>query len=257
MIIKINNLNFEYNPQNPILKNISLDIKEGKITSLIGANGCGKSTLLKLMSKNIKTSQNNEIYLKNILISDYTLKQFAKELAIVHQKNSAPDDLTVEKLVSYGRVPYKNILNTTNSSQDEEKINWALQVMDILSIKNKLIGNLSGGQRQRVFIAMALAQDTKILFLDEPTTFLDVKYQVEILRLIKKLNKEQGITIVMVLHDINQALYYSDEIIALKSGSIYLQGEPNKVINSKTIKNIYNIELEVFENNGNICVLAI
>ncbi len=256
MSINIQNLDFKYNSENLILENINLDIKEGKITSLIGANGCGKSTLLKIMSKNALIKK-GDVYLNNTLISEYTLKEFAKKLAIVHQKNSAPDDLTVEKLVSYGRIPHKNILNTSNSKEDEEKINWAMEVMDVLHIKDKSVGNLSGGQRQRVFIAMALAQDTKILFLDEPTTFLDVKYQVEILRLVKKLNQEQGITIVMVLHDINQALYYSDEIIALRKGNVYLQGEPSKIINSKTIKDIYDIELEVFENNGNICVLAI
>ncbi|MFI3230114.1 MAG: ABC transporter ATP-binding protein [bacterium] len=256
MSINIQNLDFKYNSENLILENINLDIKEGKITSLIGANGCGKSTLLKIMSKNALIKK-GDVYLNNTLISEYTLKEFAKKLAIVHQKNSAPDDLTVEKLVSYGRIPHKNILNTSNSKEDEEKINWAMEVMDVLDIKDKSVGRLSGGQRQRVFIAMALAQDTKILFLDEPTTFLDVKYQVEILRLVKKLNKEQGITIVMVLHDINQALYYSDEIIALRKGNVYLQGEPSKIINSKTIKDIYDIELEVFDNNGNICVLAI
>lgn len=254
--MEIKNLSFKYNEETAILEDISLNIKEGKITTLIGANGCGKSTMLKLMSKNIPI-KNGEVYLKNILIDDYTLKDFAKELAFVHQKNSAPDDLTVGKLVGYGRIPHKNILKSGNTDEDDKKIKWAMEATDVLHLEHRTVGNLSGGQRQRVFIAMALAQDTKILFLDEPTTFLDVKYQVEILRLVKKLNEELGITIVMVLHDINQALCYSDELIALKSGHVYAQGMPKDVINTQSIKDIYDIDLKIFENDGMICVMAI
>lgn len=248
-------LNFKYNEESIILKDINLTIKKGAITTLIGANGCGKSTLLKLMSKNLPIKE-GEVYLDNILINDYSLKNFAKKLAFVHQKNSAPDDLTVMKLVAYGRIPHKNILKS-NSLEDDEKIEWAMKVTDTIMLKDRLIGNLSGGQRQRVFIAMALAQNTKILFLDEPTTFLDVKYQVEILRLVKQLNEQFQITIVMVLHDINQALSYSDEIIGLKGGNVFVQGNPYDVINKESIKEIYDIELEVFSNNGKVCVLAV
>lgn len=254
--MEIKNLTFKYSDETTILNNISLTIKEGKITTLIGANGCGKSTLLKLMSKNIVV-KSGEIYLNNVLIDNYSLKDFAKELAFVHQKNSAPDDLTVKKLVSYGRIPHKSILKSTNTEEDEDKIKWAMEVTDVLHLENRSIGNLSGGQRQRVFIAMALAQNTKILFLDEPTTFLDVKYQVEILRLVKQLNEDFGITIVMVLHDINQALCYSHEIIALRKGDVYAQGEPKSIINEKAIKDVYDIDLKVLENDGMIYVMAI
>ncbi len=254
--MQIKNLTFSYTENVKIVDHIDLEFQEGKITTLIGANGCGKSTLLKLMSKNLPI-QSGEICIKGKAITEYSLREFAKELAVVHQKNTAPDDLTVKKLVAYGRIPHKHIMKTSQSKEDEEKIEWAMKATDILHLKNRLLGSLSGGQRQRVFIAMALAQDTKILFLDEPTTFLDVKYQVEVLRLVKRLNLEFGITIVMVLHDMNQAISYSDEIVVLKSGKVYVQGVPKDVVTAKMIKEVYDIDLQVFENDGMVCVMAI
>lgn len=253
--MEIKNLEFSYYEGKPILSGVDFSLENGKITTLMGANGCGKSTLLKLMSKNLSPSS-GEVLLKNKNIKDYSLKKFAKQVAIVHQKNSAPDDLTVQKLVAYGRIPYTNLLKS-GGIEGHEKVQWAMEVTGVAELANRTVGTLSGGQRQRAFIAMALAQDTKILFLDEPTTFLDVRYQVEILRLVRKLNEDFGITIVMVLHDINQALAYSDEIIGLKDGKICVQGEPNKVINAEVIEEIYGIKLEVFERNNTLCVMTI
>lgn len=205
------------------------------------------------MSKNLPLQQ-GQITLGTQTIGQYSLKKFATQVAIVHQKNSAPDDLTVKKLVSYGRIPYTNILK---SNDGDEKVDWALEVTGLTDLAHRPICTLSGGQRQRAFIAMALAQDTKILFLDEPTTFLDVRYQVEILRLIRHLNEDLGITILMVLHDINQALAYSHQVIGLKNGVIRVQGKPLDVISEETIHDIYGIDLEVFPHKDTLCVLTI
>ncbi len=251
----VKHLHFAYEDGKSILADVSFTLEKGKITTLMGANGCGKSTLLKLMSKNL-SPKSGEISLNGKNISGYSLKKFAKEVAIVHQKNSAPDDLTVEKLVAYGRIPYTNLLKS-GSQDGHQKVQWAMEVTGVADLAHRTVGTLSGGQRQRAFIAMALAQDTNILFLDEPTTFLDVRYQVEILRLVRKLNRDLGITIVMVLHDINQALAYSDQIVGLKDGKICVQGEPNQVITGAVVEEIYDIQLEVFERNGTLCVMTV
>ncbi len=241
-IFSVKNLSFSYG-KHPVIENIDLEIKEGKITTLIGANGCGKSTLFHLMTRNLKPQQGN-IMLGNEKISEMKLKEFAKKVAIVHQYNTAPDDLSVEKLVSYGRIPHQKFGKRLDPKAEEEKIRWAMEITDTWKYKEKLVSELSGGQKQRVWIAMALAQDTKILFLDEPTTYLDIRYQIQILKLIKKLNREYHITIIMVLHDINQSIYYSDEIIAMKNGRIIAKGCPEAIIDSKLMKKIYGVELE-------------
>lgn len=248
-MVEIKNLVFGYSDEK-IINDISITLKKGKITTLIGANGSGKSTLLGLITKNLSPNK-GQILLDGKSIKDFSLKQFAKEVATVHQKNMAPDDLTVEKLVSYGRIPHTNILK---SGECDEKVQWAIKATGLEEFAKRPIGTLSGGQKQRAFIALALAQGTKTLFLDEPTTFLDVKYQIEILKLVKSLNEEFGITIVMVLHDINQALAYSDEIIGLKGGKIVTSGEPNDAINADIIEQIYGIRLEVFKRNDSIFV---
>ena len=174
----------------------------------------------------------------------------------MHQYNTAPSDITVEKLVSYGRIAHID-KGRRNYADDEKYINFAMEVTGVSEFAKKQISNLSGGQRQRVWIAMALAQNTKILLLDEPTTYLDVRYQIEILRLVKKLNTEYGITIIMVLHDINQSIAYSDCIIAMKDGKILAEGNPNDVITEELIKNVYGIELSVKKIGENKIVLTV
>lgn len=239
----VGDLFFAYG-KHEVLKGLSFDLHEGKITTLIGANGCGKSTLFNLMTKNLKPDS-GEILLCGKNLADIRLKDFAKQAAIVHQYNSAPADLTVEKLISYGRTPYHTLGLSPDAKEDEEKIKWAMEITHTLKLKDKPVSELSGGQKQRVWIAMALAQDTKILFLDEPTTYLDIRYQLQILKLIRQLNREFGITIVMVLHDINQSLYYSDEIVAMRGGKIIAQGQPEEVITTELVKEVYNVDLKI------------
>lgn len=251
--MEIRNIEFSYG-KHKVLDGISFNIMNEKVTTLIGANGCGKSTLFNVMTKNLK-SQSGEVMLNNKNISDIPLKSFARQVAIVHQYNTAPSDISAEKLISYGRTAYGGIKR--NRSEDEKYINFAMEVTGVSDFSKKQISALSGGQRQRVWIAAALAQNTKILFLDEPTTYLDVRYQIEILRLIRKLNKEYKITIVMVLHDINQAIAYSDCILAMKSGRILAQGAPLEVITEDLIKEIYSIRLEVKEIENSKFVMTI
>ena len=252
--MEVRELSFSYG-KNKVLKNVSLKIEEGKITTILGANGCGKSTLFSLMTKNLY-SPKGRIFLRGKNLQNLNIKEFARQVAIVQQYNSAAGDMTVEELVSFGRTPYKKMLSGT-SKEDEAIIENAMEVTGISLYKDREISRLSGGQRQRVWIAMALAQDTKILFLDEPTTYLDVRYQIEILELIKKLNKEYGITIVMVLHDINQAIYFSDNIIGLKNGNLLFCGEPYNVIDKESIKELYDVDLDVVMVNGSKFVLTV
>lgn len=254
-IFTVKNLSFAYG-KHQVLQGLDFSLREGKITTLIGANGCGKSTLFNLMTKNLKPDQ-GEIQFRGQDIAHLRLKDFAKEVAIVHQYNTAPPDLTVEKLVGYGRTPYHTLGLSGDPQQDEEKIRWALEITHTVKHKDKPVAELSGGQKQRVWIAMALAQDTKVLFLDEPTTYLDVRYQLQILKLIQKLNREYGITIVMVLHDINQSLYYSDEIVAMKGGKIIAQGEPECILTGTLVKEVYDVDLTIQSVDGKPFVIPV
>lgn len=254
-IFTVKNLSFAYGRQQ-VLKNLDLELHEGKITALIGANGCGKSTLFHLMTKNLKPDE-GEIFLRETSILDLKLKDFAKEVSIVHQYNTAPVDLSVEKLVSYGRTPYHTMGLSPDPKEDEEKIRWALEITHTYKHKDKPVSELSGGQKQRVWIAMALAQGTKVLFLDEPTTYLDIRYQLQILKLIRQLNREFGITIVMVLHDINQSLYYSDEIVAMKDGRMIAHGLPEEIISSELVGEVYDVNLEIRSVDGKPFVIPV
>ena len=242
--MRVDNLFFAYD-KDDIIKGISFEIKDNKITTLMGANGCGKSTLFQLLTKNLRPRQ-GRVFLDQRDISNIRLKEFAQNVAIVHQYNTAPPDLPVHSLVAYGRIPFfKHFSKAEDKDKDREIVDWALEVTELSDLKNRRMGQLSGGQRQRAWIAMALAQQPKILFLDEPTTYLDVKFQIEILRLIKSLNNDYSMTIVMVLHDINQAIYYSDEIIGMKKGNILFQGNPDNVITEDSIQDMYGIHLKV------------
>jgi len=241
--MEIKNVTFSYDNVTNRLKSVSSEIEIGKITTIIGPNGCGKSTLLSVMSSN-HTPSSGEVILDGKAISEYKPKEFARKLAVVHQQNEAPADITVEKLISFGRMPYKNIFSP-QTDEDREAIERALVCTNLQSKRDKPIYALSGGERQRVWIAMTLAQNTPMLFLDEPTTYLDIYYQLEILELVKELNEVHGLTIVMVLHDINQAIRYSDHIIVMKDGEIITKGNPNDVITEEMVKAIYGVDVIV------------
>lgn len=256
-VFKVNNLGFAYGDK-VIFNDLSLDITKGKVTTIMGANGCGKSTLFNLMTKNLPIGK-GEITLKERTLQHIPLKEYAQQVAIVHQYNTVAEDITVEELVRYGRLPYDKFMKSNEEREiDDQKVERALKITGLFSMKNNMANALSGGQRQRVWIAMAIAQDAEILFLDEPTTYLDVRYQLQILKLVKIINQVCNTTVVMVLHDINQALTYSDEIIALAPGGrVITQGAPEDVIDTDVLEEMYGVKLRVTDVDGKpfaICV---
>lgn len=223
-----------------ILHDIDLKLLDGEISVIIGANGCGKSTLLKTMAKLIKP-MSGEVILDGKAISKIPAKEFARTLGVLPQERVLPEGITVVDLISRGRYPHHSLLSSM-SKADYEAVAEAMEMMDITAFANRDIEALSGGQKQRVWIAMALAQQTDILFLDEPTTFLDITYQVEILDLLTDLNRKYGTTIVMVLHDINLAVRYAEQVFALKEGVLIAEGKASSVITSELIKEVFALD---------------
>ncbi|WP_066365773.1 ABC transporter ATP-binding protein [Neobacillus fumarioli] len=226
-----------------IVKDLSIGIPDRKITAIIGANGCGKSTLLKAITR-IHKYESGAVILDGKNIANENTKALARKMAILPQTPESVSGLTVAELVSYGRFPYQKGFGPL-TKRDYEMIEWALQVTRTSEFKDQSVDALSGGQRQRVWIAMALAQDTDIIFLDEPTTYLDMAHQLEILELLEKLNVQQGRTIVMVLHDLNQAARFADYIIALKTGQIVKAGSSEEVMTRDVLKEVYQIDAEI------------
>ena len=228
-----------------IINNLDVEIPDGKITSIIGPNGCGKSTLLKALSR-LLLIKKGQIILDGESIHTQSTKEIAKKIAILPQSPEVADGLTVGELVSYGRFPHQKGFGRL-SAEDKKEIDWALTVTGTYDFRHRSINDLSAGQRQRVWIAMALAQKTDIIFLDEPTTYLDICHQLEILELVQRLNEEQGCTIVMVLHDINQAIRFSDHLIAMKDGEIVANGTTKEVLTKEILEQVFNIDVVLSE----------
>ncbi|MFJ5769425.1 ABC transporter ATP-binding protein [Psychrobacillus sp. NPDC093180] len=226
-----------------IVKDLSVQIPDQQITTIIGPNGCGKSTLLKAITR-IISHQSGSIVLDGKSVTKENTKHLAKKMAILPQTPESAAGLTVGELVSYGRFPYQTGFGRL-TTKDYEVIDWALEVTGTLDFKYFPVDALSGGQRQRVWIAMALAQETEIIFLDEPTTYLDMAHQLEVLELLQKLNKEEKRTIVMVLHDLNQAARFADNIIALKAGQIVKAGSCEEVISKEVLRDVFQIDAEI------------
>lgn len=226
-----------------IVKELSISIPDKKITTIIGANGCGKSTLLKTMTR-IISQQSGAVLLDGENIAKQNTKDLASKMAILPQTPESVSGLTVGELVSYGRFPYQKGLGRL-TKEDYDVIEWALDVTGTTEFKYRSVDALSGGQRQRVWIAMALAQETEIIFLDEPTTYLDLAHQLEVLSLLQKLNKEQERTIIMVLHDLNQAARFADYIIALKDGEIVKAGNCEEVITADVLEKVFAIDAHI------------
>lgn len=226
-----------------ILSDLSLTIPAGKITALVGANGCGKSTLLRGISRLLKPRQ-GQVILNSTDIWKISTKELAKRLGILPQSPVAPDGLTVYELVAQGRYPHQSWFQQW--SADDERITLeALEITTMIEFADRPVDTLSGGQRQRAWIAMTLAQDTDWLLLDEPTTFLDLAYQIDVLDLLHDLNRERGKTIVMVLHDLNQASRYADSIVALCDGQVRAQGTPDDVMTADMIQEVFGLQTQI------------
>lgn len=226
-----------------VLEELDLDVPKGKITVFIGRNGCGKSTLLSVFARMIKPVS-GEVYLngKKMLMSN--TKKIARELAVLPQGPVAPEGITVLQLVKQGRYPYQTWLKQW-SEEDEACVRRALEVTKLEEFSDRPVDSLSGGQRQRAWIAMVLAQNTETILLDEPTTYLDLSHQVEILDLLYDLNKSEGRTIVMVLHDLNLACRYADHIVALHNKCVCAQGCPEQIMTEELVKDVFNMEVKI------------
>ncbi len=237
--IEIENLSVSYGEAN-ILEELSLAIPEGKITIIIGSNGSGKSTLLKTVGRVLKP-RNGIIKIQGRDIRQQHAKEIARHVAMLPQSPKTPQGLLVKELVAYGRFPHTKAIGGFNR-HDKEMVSWAMEETSLSEFAERTVDSLSGGQRQRAWIAMALAQETEILLLDEPTTYLDMSYQLEVLLLLQRLNKEQGRTIVMVLHELNHACRFADEIIGVHQGKVVMQGAPKQVITKESLQQIYGIQ---------------
>lgn len=226
-----------------IVKELDLQVPRGQITSIIGPNGCGKSTVLKAIGRLLKTAK-GKVYLNGADIRTLPTKEVARQMAILPQTPTAPSGLTVGQLVAYGRFPHQSGFGRL-SGEDKRIVAWALSVTQLADFEHREVDTLSGGQRQRVWIAMALAQQTDLILLDEPTTYLDLAHQLEVLELLYELNRNQQVTIVMVLHDLNLAARFSDYMVAIRNGRVVEHGSPERVMTVQTLREVFAIEADI------------
>ncbi|WP_416148811.1 ABC transporter ATP-binding protein [Salipaludibacillus sp. HK11] len=240
--LQASDLTFGYDEQ-PIIENLNLKIPKGEITVFIGANGCGKSTLLRTLARLLKPD-NGTVFLENEKIALLRTKEISKKMSILPQGASTPEGLTVEQLVKQGRYPHQSWLKQW-STEDERMVQDALASTNMTEFSDRSVDSLSGGQRQRAWIAMTLAQGTETLLLDEPTTYLDLAHQIEVLDLLFDLNEKEERTIVMVLHDINLACRYAHYIVALQNKTIFAHGRPEDIITTETLWEVFQMECQI------------
>ena len=251
-IIKAQNISVSIN-EKEIVHGISLDIPEGKVTAIIGPNGCGKSTTLKALSRILPYK--GSVTFKGQEMSTLSQREFAKCLAILTQSPQAPSDLTVNDLVEMGRFPHRGFLGRAGKD-DKEHVEWALEQTGVKEMRYRLLNTLSGGERQRAWIAMALAQRPKVLLLDEPTTYLDICHQLEIMQLITRLNQELGLTVVMVVHDLNHAIMYADHVVVVKAGKLVISGAPREIITADLLADVFKVKADEFTLSNDLRALV-
>jgi iron complex transport system ATP-binding protein len=240
--LRAEDLTLGYGPAD-VVSGVDLVVPDGKVTAVIGANACGKSTLLRGLAR-LLNPRGGAVYLDGKRIHRMKTIEVAAELGVLPQSPTAPDGITVADLVARGRYPHQGLFRHW-TSEDEAAVGSALEATSIADLSDRRVQDLSGGQRQRVWVAMALAQDTDLLLLDEPTTYLDISHQIELLDLFADLNRDAGKTIVIVLHDLNLASRYADHIVAMQSGRILAEGRPCEVITAETVAVVFGIECEV------------
>ena len=228
-----------------ILHGLDLEVPPGKITVIVGANACGKSTFLRTLARLISPSQ-GQVLLDGKSIHRIPSRDLARTLGLLPQSPIAPEGITVADLVSRGRHPHQSLFSRW-TRKDDEAVDSALVATKTFDLAERPIDELSGGQRQRVWIAMALAQQTDILLLDEPTTFLDINHQIEVLDLLTDLNRMRGTTVVMVLHDLNLAARYADHLVAIADGRVHISGRPEDVLTEETVRDVFGLDSRVIE----------
>lgn len=241
-MLKAQSLDISYD-QKKVLDNFEINVEKGEIVSIIGPNGSGKSTALKAMSRLIPV-QKEKVFLGGRDLQSLATKSISQMMSVLFQSNEPPSDITVEELVKYGRIPHKKWYERTND-EDLKIVEWAIEKTGLTPLKDRLVASLSGGEGQRAWIAMSLAQRPKVLMLDEPTTYLDIAHQLQLLELIHTVNRELGMTVVMVLHDLNQASIYSDKICVISKGIVIKYGTPEEVMTPEMIRNVYGVECEI------------
>ncbi|AXQ79183.1 ABC transporter ATP-binding protein [Streptococcus chenjunshii] len=252
--IRAENISVAYDQQT-VINDLSLNLADKQITTIIGANGCGKSTLLKALTR-IQALKKGQIYIDGQAIAHLPTKAVAQKIALLPQVLDAAEGISVYELVSYGRFPHQKYLGSL-SDEDRSKIHWAMEVTKVTQFANMDVDSLSGGQRQRVWIAMALAQDTDTIFLDEPTTYLDMNHQLEVLELLKMLNSDSQKTIIMVLHDLNLSARFSDQLIAMKKGKIKYRGQVADIMTPEILQDIFQIDATITEDPIHKCPILL
>lgn len=238
-----------------ILRDVNIVFSTGKRTAIIGPNGAGKSTLLRALAS-LNTHYAGQVLLEGTDVKTLGRKRLAQRLAILPQGMAAPPDITVGALVDYGRFPYRSWMHAADAKADREAVEWALERTHLLEFRHRQVMSLSGGERQRAWIAMALAQQPEILLLDEPTTYLDIGHQLEVMNIIEELNRDYQMTIIMVLHDINHALQYADEIVVVKNKGIFAQGKPVEVLTPEMLAAVFGVQAELLRSSDGRLVLA-
>ncbi|WP_299729989.1 ABC transporter ATP-binding protein [uncultured Endozoicomonas sp.] len=231
-----------------IVKTVSTEIRPGKITAILGPNGSGKSTLLKLISGLISPSK-GAVLLGNKALHAWARKALARELTLLPQHSTVPLGMTVENLVACGRYPHAGPFGRMKA-EDHQAVSSAIRRVDMKNYASELVDHLSGGEMQRVWLAMVLAQETGILLLDEPTSWLDIAHQLRLLEIVRQLNQEKKTTVVWILHDLNQALQYSDDIVLMNSGQIVRHGEAHQVLDSQIISDVFGVTTTQFTPEG-------
>ena len=228
-----------------IAESLNVTIPDGQFTAIIGPNGCGKSTLLRTLSR-LMTPASGHVWLDGAQIQQYASKEVARRIGLLAQNATTPCYITVQELVARGRYPHQPLF-TRWRKEDEEAVTKAMQATGITHLADQSVDTLSGGQRQRAWIAMVLAQETAIMLLDEPTTWLDISHQIDLLELLSELNREKGYTLAAVLHDLNQACRYASHLIALREGKIVAQGAPKEIVTAELIERIYGLRCMIID----------
>ncbi|MBS3937408.1 MAG: ABC transporter ATP-binding protein [Peptococcaceae bacterium] len=234
-----------------VIDNMDISINRGEIVTLIGPNGSGKTTALKAISRLLDCA-GGVVLLDGKNIHRMSTREVAKKMAVLPQSQIMPPDFSVLELVRHGRMPHLKWYEVSGK-EDEDIVEWAIQAAKLEHLAHRPVCTLSGGERQKAWIALALAQKPEVLLLDEPTTFLDICHQIEVMEMVQSLNKKLGITVVMVLHDLNQAASHSNRIVVIKGGRVVKEGAPQEVITPELLRDVYRIEAEVYINKTNGC----